>query len=70
MSSPTTSSPSMPGGMKNSWLSRLQGLIEIDLDFDMGITGFSIAEIDGLIEGLNPEDSGDPKDERMPADPR
>jgi DNA modification methylase len=45
----------------------LQGLMEIDLDFDVGITGFSIAEIDGLIEGLSPEDVGDPEDDRMPA---
>jgi DNA modification methylase len=44
----------------------LQGLMEINLDFDIGITGFSIAEIDGLIEGLSPEDMGDPEDDRMP----
>jgi ParB-like chromosome segregation protein Spo0J len=46
----------------------LQGLMEIDLDFDVGITGFTIAEIDGLIEGLSHEEVGDPDDERMPAD--
>jgi DNA modification methylase len=46
----------------------LQGLMEIDLDFDSGITGFSIAEIDGLIEGLNTEDKGNPDDERLPRD--
>ena len=34
----------------------LQGLMEIDLDFDVGITGFTIAEIDSLIEGLSPEE--------------
>lgn len=45
----------------------LQGLMKIDLDFDIGITGFSIAEIDGLIEGLAPEDTGNPEDDRMPA---
>jgi DNA modification methylase len=46
----------------------LQGLMEIDLDFDIGITGFSIAEIDGLIEGLTPDELGSPKDEWMPSD--
>ena len=45
----------------------LQGLMEIDLDFDLGITGFSIAEIDGLIEGLSSEEVGNPEDDRMPA---
>src|SRR5688572_10466578 len=44
----------------------LQGLMEVDLDFDIGITGFSIAEIDGLIEGLSPEDVGDPEDDQVP----
>lgn len=44
----------------------LQSLLEIDLDFDVGITGFSIAEIDGLIEGLSPEETGDPADDRLP----
>ena len=46
----------------------LQGLMEIDLDFDVGVTGFSIAEIDGLIEGVNPQDAGDPEDEWTPPD--
>lgn len=46
----------------------LQGLMEIDLDFDIGITGFSIAEIDSLIEGLAPQDAGDPDEEWMPGD--
>ncbi|HUQ36706.1 MAG TPA: DNA methyltransferase [Aestuariivirga sp.] len=44
----------------------LQGLMEIDLNFEIGITGFSIAEIDGLIEGLAPEDRGNPDDEWVP----
>jgi len=34
----------------------LKGLLEIDLDFDIGVTGFSIPEIDSLIDGLAPED--------------
>jgi DNA modification methylase len=46
----------------------LQGLMKIDLDFDIGITGFSIAEIDGLMDGLSPEDAGDPEDDLMPGD--
>ncbi len=44
----------------------LKGLLEIDLDFDIGLTGFSIAEIDSLIEGLTPEEPGDPMDEWLP----
>jgi len=45
----------------------LQALLEIDLDFDIGLTGFSIAEIDSFIEGLKPEEPGDPEDDRLPA---
>jgi DNA modification methylase len=44
----------------------LQSLLAVDLEFDIGITGFSIAEIDNLIEGLSPEDPGDPEDDRLP----
>lgn len=43
-----------------------QSLIEVDLDFDIGITGFSVAEIDNLIEGLSPEEADDPEDDRLP----
>ena len=39
----------------------LQDLLDLDPDFDIGVTGFSIAEIDGLIEGLAPEEPGDPE---------
>ena len=46
--------------------SELQGLLEIDVDFDIGVTGFSIPEIDSLIEGLNPEEPGDPAEDRLP----
>ncbi len=35
----------------------------IDLDFEIDITGFSIAEIDSLIEGLVPQEPGDPADD-------
>ncbi|MCW5726946.1 DNA methyltransferase [Parvibaculum sp.] len=44
----------------------IQGLLEIDCDFDIGVTGFSIPEIDSLIEGLAPEEPGDPAAERLP----
>jgi len=44
----------------------LQYLLETDLDLDIGVTGFSIPEIDSLIEGLNPEEPGDPAEDRLP----
>ncbi|MGV8996862.1 MAG: site-specific DNA-methyltransferase [Parvibaculaceae bacterium] len=44
----------------------LQCLLEIDLDFDIGVLGFSIPEIDSLIEGLNPEEVGDPAEDQLP----
>jgi DNA modification methylase len=44
----------------------LQALLTVDLDFDIGITGFSIPEIDRLIEELSPEEMGDPEDDRLP----
>lgn len=44
----------------------LQHLLEIDLDFDIGVLGFSIPEIDNLIEGLNPEEVGDPLEDQLP----
>jgi DNA modification methylase len=46
----------------------LKALIASDIDFDVGLTGFSIAEVDNLIEGLVPEEPGDPEDDRMPDD--
>jgi DNA modification methylase len=46
----------------------LKSLLEIDLDFDISITGFSIPEIDGLIEGLRPEEPGDPAEDRLPTE--
>lgn len=46
--------------------SELQGLLADDLDFDIGITGFSIAEVDSLIEGLAPVEAGDPAEDRLP----
>ncbi|MBX3598562.1 MAG: site-specific DNA-methyltransferase [Rhizobiaceae bacterium] len=44
----------------------LQALLDVDLDFDIGVTGFSIAEIDGLVESLSKEEPGDPKDDHLP----
>jgi DNA modification methylase len=46
----------------------LRDLSSLDLDFDIGITGFSIAEIDHLIEGVEPEEPGDPADDKLPDD--
>jgi DNA modification methylase len=36
------------------------------LSFDISLTGFTIAEVDGLIEGLAPEEPGDPEEDRLP----
>jgi DNA modification methylase len=44
----------------------LQALLNMDLDFDLEITGFSIAEIDSLVEGAAPEEPGDPADDVLP----
>lgn len=44
----------------------LQGLLNADLDFDIGVLGFSIPEIDGLIEDLAPEDDDNPVDDDLP----
>lgn len=44
----------------------LKELMEADLGFDIGVTGFTIAEVDQLVEGLAPEEPGNPADERMP----
>ena len=46
----------------------LKGLLAEDLDFDIGLTGFSIPEIDGVIEGLKPEEPGAPEEDMIPAD--
>ena len=45
----------------------LAGLLETELDFEIGVTGFSIPEIDSLIAGLDPEQPGDPRDDQLPA---
>lgn len=47
----------------------LGALYELELDFDVEITGFSIAETDSLIEGLSMEEPGNPDDDRIPEAP-
>src|SRR5271165_6581768 len=44
----------------------LKELMEADIGFDLGVTGFSIAEVDQLVEGLAPAEPGDPADDRIP----
>lgn len=44
----------------------LKELIGIDKDFDIGLIGFSVAEIDGLVDGIRLEEPGNPKDDRLP----
>lgn len=45
----------------------LEALLDMDLDFDMDVIGFSISEIDSLIEGKANEEDGDPDDDLIPA---
>jgi DNA modification methylase len=44
----------------------LKELSEADLEFSLDITGFSIAEVDSLIEALSPEEAGDPTEDALP----
>ena len=44
----------------------LGALMSADLDFDVSITGFSIPEIDNVLEAVSPEEPGDPEDDVMP----
>jgi DNA modification methylase len=44
----------------------LKELMAADIDFGIDVTGFSIAEVDHLIEGLAPVESGDPADDLLP----
>ncbi|WP_299847842.1 DNA methyltransferase [uncultured Roseovarius sp.] len=46
----------------------LGALTSADLDFDVSITGFSIPEIDNVLEAVSPEELGDPEDDVMPFD--
>jgi len=45
----------------------LEALSVPDLDFSVEVTGFSVPEIDTLLDGMRPQDPGDPADERLPA---
>jgi len=45
----------------------LKGLLATeDLGFNIGVIGFEVAEIDSLIEGIGPEEAGDPVDDVVP----
>ena len=44
----------------------LRELLSLNDGFDIGLTGFTIAEVDGLIEGLAVEEPASPKDEALP----
>jgi hypothetical protein len=44
----------------------LQELSSLDAGFDIDLTGFNIAEVDGLIEGLAAEEPVAPRDEALP----
>lgn len=37
-----------------------------DLDFDISVTGFSIPEIDSLVDGLEPQEDGEPEADVLP----
>ena len=43
-------------------------MAEDDLGFDLGVTGFSIPEIDSLMETVSPEEPDDPVDDVVPVD--
>ena len=47
--------------------SELKDLLADDGGFDVSLTGFSIAEVDSLVEGLHPEEPGDPEDDALPS---
>jgi ParB-like chromosome segregation protein Spo0J len=44
----------------------LKELMEADIEFDVSVTGFSIAEVDQLVEGLAPQEASDPADDQLP----
>jgi DNA modification methylase len=44
----------------------LQGLLIEDPGFDLGLTGFSIPEIDALVDNIAPEEPGAPEDDTLP----
>jgi len=46
----------------------LRFILAEEIDLDIGVTGFSIAEVDQLIDEQVPEERGDPADDTQPAD--
>lgn len=54
------------GWDENIFANELQTLLSIDAEFDLDAIAFTIAEADCLMEGLTPEEAGDPADDRMP----
>ena len=46
----------------------LKSLLAEDIDFDIGLTGFSIAEVDRLIDDQAPEELGDPAEDALKED--
>jgi hypothetical protein len=45
----------------------LKGLLATqDIGFDIGVIGFEVAEIDSLVEGLTPEEPGNPEEDMLP----
>jgi DNA modification methylase len=44
----------------------LEAILGGDAGFDVSITGFSLAEVDSLIEGRSVEEDGDPADDLLP----
>lgn len=45
----------------------LKELLNTNLDFDLSLTGFTIAEIDNLLESQTLEEPNNPRDERLPS---
>ena len=48
--------------------SELGALLSTDLDFDVALTGFSIPEIDNLMDAVAPQEPDDPEDEALPGE--
>ncbi|WP_255509453.1 DNA methyltransferase [Oceaniovalibus sp. ACAM 378] len=47
--------------------SELKDLLESEIpEFDIGVIGFSVAELDDMIEGLEPQEPGNPADDVIP----
>ena len=40
----------------------------LSADLDIGLTGFSLPEIDGILETVEPEEPGDPADDVIPGE--